>query len=144
MRGREMDVKRRFAVKASKPGEREVHTFTWGTSISDAAKRVVAHLMAEANVWCSWTFTVSDEQGAGEVTIDAANVIKAALAFAEHWGALIESLPGGYHCHMTCEEAESAAELFKALGDESTAVAILDEHGSFDEEGDRHFSESDD
>ena len=59
--------------------------------------------------------------------------------FAETWAELLTSLPDNYECHMTCAEANAAADLYRALGDDDTAAAILGAHADHDEEGDQHY-----
>jgi hypothetical protein len=68
-------------------------------------------------------------------------LLAAVERFADEWGALIERLPREYHCTLSCSEAEAAAELFRAIGDEPTAEGILDAHADHDEPGDDHYKE---
>lgn len=62
----------------------------------------------------------------------------AAEHFAGMWGELITSLPDAYTCHMACAEANAAAGLFRALGDDATADEIIAAHAEHDTEEDAH------
>lgn len=76
-----------------------------------------------------------------ETTPDVAAVREAYVVryFAETWAELLTSLPDSYDCHMTCAEANAAADLYRAIGDEGTARAIVAAHAEHDEDGDQHW-----
>lgn len=57
--------------------------------------------------------------------------------FTETWGAEMRRLPERYRSEMSCREAEAAADLFRAIGDDETAGAIIDAHTPYDDEFDR-------
>lgn len=59
--------------------------------------------------------------------------------FADTWSELLIDLPDSYDCHMNCGEANAAADLYRALGDNGTAAAIIRAHAEHDEEGDEHW-----
>ena len=63
----------------------------------------------------------------------------AARQFADTWAELLTGMPDSYGCTLTCVEAETAATLFRALGDEPTAVQIIEAHAAYDDEGDQHY-----
>jgi len=69
----------------------------------------------------------------------AAEVTKAVKHFTGTWAELMASLPDDYGCEMTCAEANAAAGLYRALGDDTTAALIITAHGDHDEEGDQHW-----
>jgi len=41
--------------------------------------------------------------------------------------------------HLTCREAEAAAEFLRAVDQDATAIRLLEAHGASDEEGDAHW-----
>lgn len=124
---------KKFAVTLSKPGERTQHTFTWAATREQAAERMHAQMAQSPDLWAGWTAAVADQ------ATDDTRLLTAVARFAEQWGSLMETLPSDYHCTMTCEEAEAAAELFRALGDNATAVGIIDAHAEHDEPGEAHY-----
>jgi hypothetical protein len=67
-------------------------------------------------------------------------VAEAAGHFADVWAELFTSLPDTYGCEMNCPEANAAAALYRALGDEGTADLIIKAHAARDEEGDEHYT----
>lgn len=66
--------------------------------------------------------------------------------FTGAWAELLAVLPDSYACHMTCTEAETAADLYRALGDDATAAAIIEAHAAHDAETARtvHYGDSPD
>lgn len=74
-----------------------------------------------------------------EMAIDETAIAKAAEHFANVWAELLTSLPDSYGCEMNCAEANAAADLYRALGDEATAALVLAAHAEHDEEGDEHY-----
>ncbi|HLJ99532.1 MAG TPA: hypothetical protein VKU39_06445 [Streptosporangiaceae bacterium] len=94
-------------------------------------------LKAEAERWLE-EFVSSLGASFGEPE-DAA-ITSAARSFTETWHELLTGLPDSYDCHMTCGEAEAAADLYRALGDGQAAGAIIAAHAAHDDEGDSHFS----
>lgn len=62
------------------------------------------------------------------------------LAAAEHfagiWRDTLPEPPDAYMCTYTCAEANAAADLYRALGDEDTARAIIAAHAAYDEDED--------
>jgi hypothetical protein len=70
--------------------------------------------------------------------------LRAKLAAAEHfadiWRETLPELPDAYMCTYNCTEANAAADLYRALGDEDTAAAIIANHAHYDEEGDEHYT----
>ncbi|MFF1908594.1 hypothetical protein [Kitasatospora sp. NPDC058218] len=74
--------------------------------------------------------------------IDVAHGYSAANAFVEAWttSGLAYELVGYYDCTLTCSEAESMADLFRAFGYENTADDIIASHSESDECGDSHHS----
>lgn len=66
-------------------------------------------------------------------------LLDVASHFAATWAELLPDLPDTYTCHMNCAEANAAADLYRALGDDATAAAILSAHGDHDDEGDQHY-----
>lgn len=73
------------------------------------------------------------------VAVDNVRLLSAVTAFAKWWKHLVPSLPDDYDCRMTCEEADTAAGLFRALGDDDTAASILSAHSIYDMPGDSHY-----
>lgn len=59
--------------------------------------------------------------------------------FAETWQELMTGMPDDYRCTYTCGEANAAADLYRALGDDETAKAVIAAHAAYDEEGDQHY-----
>lgn len=57
--------------------------------------------------------------------------------FAATWAELLWSLPDSYACHMTCAEANAAADLFRALGRDTDADAIIAAHIEHDDDDER-------
>lgn len=60
--------------------------------------------------------------------------------FANAWASLGPSLTSDYDCHLTCREAETLADLFRATGDDESADLVISEHASHDEQGDQHWA----
>lgn len=67
------------------------------------------------------------------------DVVAAAEHFADVWAELMAALPDDYGCEMNCAEANAAADLYRALGDDATAASIIAAHGDHDVEGDQHW-----
>lgn len=61
--------------------------------------------------------------------------------FAATWAELLWSLPDSYECHMNCPEANAAADLFRALGRDADADAIIAAHIEHDGEDERETHE---
>jgi hypothetical protein len=77
----------------------------------------------------------ADTERAGLERNPAAATLEAAVRhFAEAWRELLPDLPDSYACHLTCGEANAAADLFRELGDDGTAEAILAAHMEHDDE----------
>lgn len=70
-----------------------------------------------------------------------AEVRAAAENFAAVWDELMPLLPDSYGCEMNCGEADAAADLFRVLGRNRTADAILSTHTEHDTEEDYHLAE---
>lgn len=70
---------------------------------------------------------------------DPSVIVSAAEYFADVWAELLVSLPDDYGCEMNCAEANAAADLYRALGDDATAAQIIAAHGDHDAEGDQHW-----
>lgn len=59
--------------------------------------------------------------------------------FTQAWGDLASSLVDDYGCTMTCAEADALADVFRSVGEDNTAEAILESHARTDDAGDGHF-----
>ena len=73
---------------------------------------------------------------------DAARLLDLAaetVNFMTVWQDLISCLPDDYGCWLQCVEANAAADLFRALGDEAMADVILDNHAPHDTEEEDHW-----
>lgn len=57
--------------------------------------------------------------------------------FAGEWAGLLTTLPDDYDCEMTCAEANAAAGLYRALGDDATAQAVITAHAEHDDDEER-------
>lgn len=68
------------------------------------------------------------------------DILDAAEHFIATWRELITAAPDDYRCTYTCAEANAAADLYRALGDDDTARAIIAAHAEYDEEGDQHYA----
>jgi hypothetical protein len=68
-------------------------------------------------------------------TLRALRVV--ASEFAATWAELLWSLPDNYDCHMTCTEANTAADLLRALGRDIDADAIIAAHAEHDDDDER-------
>jgi hypothetical protein len=66
-----------------------------------------------------------------------------AVNFTTVWRETLPYLPDDYSCSMQCVEANAAASLFRAVGDDGTADAILDAHAVQDTEEDEHYERGD-
>lgn len=66
-------------------------------------------------------------------------VATAAAHFTDVWAELMTALPDQYACEMNCAEANAAADLYRALGDDDTAALVLEAHGRYDTEDDEHY-----
>lgn len=77
------------------------------------------------------------------ITADAAELAtlrelrKVAAHFTGTWAELIHQLPDSYSCEMNCAEANAAADLYRAFGDDSTAAAIIAAHAATDDDEER-------
>lgn len=129
--------KKRYDVTLTKSGERTQNTHTWAASQVDAYARMAEQMTGMPGVWDGWKCTV--HPSGVETLTDEVRVMSAVAEFAEVWGGLIETLPHDYGCTLTCGEAEAAAALFRAIGDEPTAGGILDAHADHDDRGDAHY-----
>jgi len=85
----------------------------------------------EGYVSPSW----GDEGQGGEADEDEALGI-AARTFAQ---ALSTQAWTDLAPHLTCREAEAAAEFLRAVDQDATAIRLLEAHGASDEEGDAHW-----
>jgi hypothetical protein len=72
-------------------------------------------------------------------TLRALRVV--ASEFAATWAELLWSMPDNYDCHMTCTEANAAADLYRALGRDIDADAIVKAHMEHDEDHEREAHE---
>jgi hypothetical protein len=61
-----------------------------------------------------------------------------AVNFTTVWQEVLPYTPDDYGFTMQCVEAEAAADLFRAVGDENMAESILDAHAVYDTEEDQH------
>jgi len=66
---------------------------------------------------------------------------KVASDFAATWAELLWSLPDSYRCHMTCTEANAVGDLFRALGRDIDADAIIAAHVEYDAADEREAHE---
>jgi hypothetical protein len=73
-----------------------------------------------------------------QAAVDAA--LPAVRYFADTWRELLTGMPDTYGCTYLCGEADAAAALYRALGDEGTAAAIITAHAAYDEDGDEHYT----
>lgn len=69
-------------------------------------------------------------------------VAAAARAFCETWAELAPDLPDSYGRHLTCGEADTLADLYRAAGDDTRADAIEAAHAAHDQPGDAHYQEA--
>jgi hypothetical protein len=72
-------------------------------------------------------------------TLRALRVV--ASDFAATWAELLWSLPDSYSCHMTCTEANVVTDLFRALGRDIDADAIIAAHMEHDDDYERETHE---
>jgi hypothetical protein len=68
----------------------------------------------------------------GQQDNPVAAIAVAAERFTAAWRELLPGLPDSYECHLTCAEANAAADLFDALLDGDTAAAIIAAHVAHD------------
>lgn len=61
--------------------------------------------------------------------------------FAATWAEPLAALPDSYGCYMNCPEANAAADLFRALGRDADADAIIAAHIEHDDEDGREAHE---
>ena len=66
-------------------------------------------------------------------------VVTEAVNFTAVWRETFPYLPDDYGCWLQCVEAESAAGLYRVLGDEGMAEVILDNHAAHDTEEEDHW-----
>lgn len=71
--------------------------------------------------------------------MSTARILAAAREFVSVWESLAGTLTHDYDCTLQCSEAEALAELFRAHGDDATAVAVIEAHAETDEPGDAHY-----
>jgi hypothetical protein len=104
------------------------------------AIRAKRHPMMPATAWTHPAVDAArpDWKAAARAVADADPVHGAARHFAETWAELFTALPDDYGCEMNCAEANAAAGLYRALGDDSTAAAIISAHAEHDQDGDQH------
>jgi hypothetical protein len=57
--------------------------------------------------------------------------------FADTWAELMAALPDDYGCEMNCAEANAAADLYRALGLDAGAAAIIAAHVEHDDDEER-------
>lgn len=62
-----------------------------------------------------------------------------ARLFCETWAELAVSLPDSYNCELNCAEADALADLFRAVGQDATADAVIAAHADHDQPGDSHY-----
>jgi hypothetical protein len=62
----------------------------------------------------------------------------AALEFTDGWRGLLTGMPDSYACYITCQQAEMAASLYRAAGDDYTADEIIAAHVRRDGPDDLH------
>ena len=68
----------------------------------------------------------------------------AAVDFADIWAELLVSMPDDYGCEMNCAEAEAVAGLYRVLGNDNTARAVIAAHAAHDDEEERAAHDEDD
>ncbi len=59
--------------------------------------------------------------------------------FANAWASLGPSLTSDYDCHLTCREAETLADLFRATGADESADLVISGHASLDDKGEPYW-----
>ncbi|MFC9231372.1 hypothetical protein ACFTZI_20820 [Streptomyces decoyicus] len=67
---------------------------------------------------------------------EAVRQLNAATEFVDSWAYLGADLVHDYGCSLTCSEAESLSDLFRAFGDLVTADALIEAHAEHDEDCD--------
>lgn len=60
-----------------------------------------------------------------------------AVHFADTWAELLVAMPDDYGCEMNCAEANAVAGLFRVLGNDVTADAIVAAHMAHDDDEER-------
>lgn len=139
---------------------------TRGSVCGDHGGMRVAYAKAEEALAAAWPHLHRDSETVARTALDAARpylaahaaldvakkyqagdtgpasdpVAAAARGFAEAWYELLTTMPDDYGCHMNCYEANTAADLFRALGRNAQAADILAAHAEHDEEGDLHYT----
>lgn len=68
------------------------------------------------------------------MSINLRKISSATQAFVEEWERLAPQLVSGYGCHMTCDEVDTLAELFRLFGRPSTADYLVEQHESVEDE----------
>ena len=107
-----------------------------------SAMEAAANAAAAAHMPEDWTTMLIQRDEARAKLDDARQQLTAVSYFAETWRELLADLPDSYTCHLTCAEANAAADLYRALGDEDTAASLLAAHAAYDEDGDEHYREA--
>jgi hypothetical protein len=70
-------------------------------------------------------------------------VVDEVVNFASVWREVLPYTPDDYEFTMQCVEAEAAAGLYRVLGDEDTADAIMEAHARYDTGEDSHYLDGD-
>jgi hypothetical protein len=110
----------------------------YGTLERVTAGQTVA-LITERNQLRCERDAARNERDLARAALEQASAIEAAARhLAETWSELLPDLPDSYSCEMNCPEAEAAAYLYRTLGDDATADAIIKAHAAYDEPGEMH------
>jgi hypothetical protein len=72
-------------------------------------------------------------------TVRLLEVADTANAFCATWRETFMVMPDDYGMTMQCDEAEAAADLYRALGRAGEAESLLDDHAEHDTEEDSHY-----
>jgi hypothetical protein len=71
------------------------------------------------------------------------NLADEVFNFTTVWRDLLPYLPDDYDCWLNCPEADAAADLYRAIGDDAAADAVLDSHAVHDTEEEQHYERGD-
>lgn len=71
--------------------------------------------------------------------VSDSGIATVARLFCETWAELAVSLPDSYGCELNCAEADAMADLFRAVGQDATADAVIAAHAAYDQPDDSHY-----
>jgi hypothetical protein len=110
----------------------------WATDMTAPTWGQGHYFLQDREAALRWAAEQAGYVGSKEEDEEMRPQVEAAAHFLNVCSEVIGSLPGDYSCYLTCYEAESLAELYRAFGDDGKADDVIEGHAEGDEHGEKH------